>query len=484
MIGRPIDDISTLVNNCDDRVWKVYADGLTTSINQADSDMGKQLLMKYKPKNLAELAAWVAAIRPGFASLLDKFLNREEYSTGVQELDDLLSDSYHYMLYQESIMAFLVWLGIEEKGTYDIIKKIAKKKFTQAELANLKKELKTNWINNMGNEDHFDENWQVVQDAAAYSFNASHALSVAIDSLYGAYLKSHYPMEYFTYALTFYTEDIKKTANLTDELSSFGIRLEPIKFRKSGAGYTMDKENNVIYKGIRSIKYMNEEVGNQLYEMRDKHFNNFFELLEVFPGDSRQLEILIELGFFSEFGKAKRLKILAGTYEKFHGKKIIKKDNNPFDIDLINKYTNDITEKQYRFKDGIPNEMLLEACENVPDENYPMGYILKKQQEYLGYIEYKDENLDSSYYVVTDFKVFKNKNKPYVTLYRPQDGKLIKTKVFNGNKFSGEPFYLYSILKIDKFYTRFKSKLINGKWVNTEEQEDVIDDYTVINRGN
>ena len=88
--------------------------------------MGKQLLMRYKPHSLAELSAWVAAIRPGFASLLNHFLDREEYTTGVKELDDLLQDSFHYLLYQESIMSYLVFLGIEEKGTYDIIKKIAK----------------------------------------------------------------------------------------------------------------------------------------------------------------------------------------------------------------------------------------------------------------------------------------------------------------------------------------------------------------------
>jgi len=126
LIGRPIDDIATLVNNCDDKVWDIYEKGLTTTINQADSDLGKQLIMRYKPKSLAELSAWVAAIRPGFASLLNNFLDRLPYSTGVEELDELLTDSFHYLLYQESIMAYLVWLGIEEKGTYDIIKKIAK----------------------------------------------------------------------------------------------------------------------------------------------------------------------------------------------------------------------------------------------------------------------------------------------------------------------------------------------------------------------
>lgn len=168
LIGRPIDDIATLVNNCDDKVWDIYAKGLTTTINQVDSDMGKQLIQRYKPRNLAELSAWVAAIRPGFASLLNNFLDRKPYSTGVKELDDLLEDSFHYLLYQESIMTYLVWLGIEEKETYDIIKKISKKKFKEEELEELKEKLLKGWIKNVGTEEGFHETWQVVEDAARY----------------------------------------------------------------------------------------------------------------------------------------------------------------------------------------------------------------------------------------------------------------------------------------------------------------------------
>ena len=50
------------------------------------------------------MAAYVAAIRPGFASLLNNFIERKPYSTGVDELDELLKDSFHYLMYQESIM--------------------------------------------------------------------------------------------------------------------------------------------------------------------------------------------------------------------------------------------------------------------------------------------------------------------------------------------------------------------------------------------
>jgi DNA polymerase III alpha subunit len=193
-INQPIDDIKTLLAKCDDKVWDLYANGITATLNQADSDYDKQILTQYKPHSFEEMSAYVAAIRPGFASQLNSFVNREDYSTGVEELDNLLADSFHYIMYQENVMTYLTWLGIPEKETYDIIKKISKKKFTDKELNDLKERLRKGWIKNIGNDNGFQKTWEIVELNAKYSFNASHSASVALDSLYGAYLKSHYPL--------------------------------------------------------------------------------------------------------------------------------------------------------------------------------------------------------------------------------------------------------------------------------------------------
>ena len=47
LIGRPIDNINTLIKNCDEKVWDIYANAMTTTINQSDSDFGKQTLKRY-----------------------------------------------------------------------------------------------------------------------------------------------------------------------------------------------------------------------------------------------------------------------------------------------------------------------------------------------------------------------------------------------------------------------------------------------------
>ena len=475
LLGKPMDDINTLVANCDDKVWDVYAKGLTTTINQADSDYDKQILKKYKPRNLSELSAYVAAIRPGFASLLSNFVDRLQYTTGVKELDDILEDSFHYLMYQESIMKYLVWLGVEEKGTYDIIKKIAKKKFKEEELNELKSQLRAGWVKNVGREEGFNETWQVVEDAAHYSFNASHSLSVAIDSLYGAYLKAKFPSEYFTVALSLYSDDLDRTAKLIAEMPEFGLSLKPIKFRHSRADYNMEKETNSIYKSLSSLKYMNKEVSEQLYDMRDQQFGSFIDLISVFPGNSRQREILIRLNYFSEFGGSLKLLKIAELYDKYNGKKVLKKEKLDLPIDIVMKYAKSETEKQYRFEEEGMTTMLSELCSLIPDKNLPILAQIEAQKEYLGYIDLVDPS-KSTKAVILDINA---KFTPKLSLYRLYDGQTISVKLkkkdYESNPVSSGMIIDYRVTKKPAW-----KKDENDQWIQDYSREDLwLTSYTI-----
>jgi DNA polymerase III alpha subunit len=473
LIGRPIDNIDTLVANCDDKVWDVYAKGLTTTINQADSDFDKQILKKYQPKNLAELSAYVAAIRPGFASLLNNFVERQPYTTGVKDLDNILDDSFHYLIYQESIMKYLVWLGIEEKGTYDIIKKIAKKKFKEDELKELKDQLLVGWVKNVGTEDGFNETWQVVEDASRYSFNASHSLSVAIDSLYGAYLKAYYPLEYFTVTLSLYSDDLDRTANLIAEMPAFGVSLKPIKFRHSAASYNIEKETNSIYKGLESIKYMNAQLSEDLYNMRDQKFDSFIDLLKVFSGNSRQLDILIRLGFFEEFGKTLKLLKIAEIYSTYSKRKVLKKDQLNFPLKLVQKYAVKESDKQFSFEQEGMDALLREFIELIPDEDIPLRTRLESQMEFLGYLDYVVPTAKHKGFVLN----VDTKYSPKITMYIFENGRTVTYKLGKA-AYTKNPFNKGDILEF-RTEEKQQTRKIDGEWVKLDATETWISNYAI-----
>ena len=482
LLNMPIPTIREFNKLLDDKTFDIYEKGLTCTINQVDSDWATGIVKKYKPRSLDEMSAFVAAIRPGFASLLDNFINRREYTTGVKELDYILKDSYHYLMYQESIMSYLIYCGIDEKETYDIIKKIAKKKFKEKELEELKKQLKHGWINAVGKEEGFDETWQVVEDASRYSFNASHSLSYAYDSLYGAYLKSHYPLEYYATVFNKFTGDERRTTNLTKELEYFGIKLYNPKFRYSKATYHPDKESNSIYKGLASIKYMNEKVADELYSLKDCVFDDFIDVLETVHEctsiNSRQLDILIKLDFFSEFGKSQKLLDITAAYDEIYSKKQFKKDKLPLGLseEIVRIYAAKETEKMFM---QVETRLLLKKIiQAIPNKSISMESIFANHLEFVGYCSYTDESYDERVCVISDLKTNKW-GTAFATLYKLKDGKSMTLKV-DKNYFANKPLKKFDIIRVAFISENFKRRKIDGKWILTDDKEYVLERYSMV----
>ncbi|MCC0678440.1 MULTISPECIES: PHP domain-containing protein [unclassified Clostridioides] len=460
-----IEELNSLLNS---KTYEIYKNKLTCTINQVDSDYATNLASKYKISSVAETSAFVASIRPGFTSLLDNFIKRKPYTTNVKELDILLEDSYHYLMYQESIMKYLIWLGIEESESYDIIKKVAKKKFKEKELKELHTKLKNNWIKKVGTENNFEDTWQVVNDATSYSFNASHSLSYAYDSLYCAYLKSHYPLEYYTVAFNLYNEDTERTRKLTDEIKYFDIKLENPKFRFSKSEYFFNRDKNSIYKGIESIKFLNSDIGEYLYSLKDNKYDSFLELLIDLQGhiNSKQLSILIKLDFFEEFGKSNKLLETYDIYNSIYSKKQFKKDSLPCNMEIMRRYSNKETEKIFKEVDTKKLCSYLES--QIENTDIPISEKIQAHFEFVGSCNIKDDNSNPRYCLVIDIDT---KYSPKITLYNLKSSNIkifkVSKSIFDDNKID-----IYDLVYLKSTKEKAKSKKIDGKWIKSNSESE------------
>ena len=219
------------------KAWDMYARGLTLCVNQCEQEGTKNKCKRYKMKNTSELASFVSAVRPGFASQLNNFLDRKPYTNGVKELDELFSDSQKYILFQENIMGFLGWLGIDMKETYEIVKKISKKVYTDhpEQMEELKNRCRPMWIKHVGSEEGFDRTFKVVELSGQYIFNASHAYCVGLDGAEIAYCKANYPFETYEVCLNWFNnkKNKDKVAALQQEMKvGFGINVGELKWGK------------------------------------------------------------------------------------------------------------------------------------------------------------------------------------------------------------------------------------------------------------
>ena len=483
-IGKPIMPINELLSKIDDNVWRLYRKGLTCTLNQCDSDWATSLCIKYHPSTLRELVMFVASLRPSFNSWRDTFMARKLYTTGSKELDDVLKNSDRYILFQENLMQYFEWLGIAPAESIGLIKKISKKKIHQEDFDALENSLRDNWIKQTGSEKNFKETWALIQSCISYGFAAPHALAVAIDSLYGAYLKANYPLEYYTVCLNNYIGDEARTARLTKELEAFGISIKPVRYGYSKGKYAADHETNSIYKGVSSIKYLNAAVADEMYIHRT---DSFIEICKSHIANARQMHILVLLGFFADFAKAGKLVKFLELFNMLDGKQRIAFDKVkelkslcPTVETILDGYT-----KMKIYYDinktitGIESSMddFLSACwDEMPDEDISLTTKIQAQNEYLGYIEYVNPTLKQhgNYGIVTDIVCRRN---AVFTVYKLDNGKTATIKMsqsmFNeGYEINGVAEH-YKKGDIINYSCTSKPKWmkVNDEWVRTDENE-------------
>jgi len=410
-INKPIlstTELSNLVEN-DTAVWDLYANAYTIGVNQCEGEGSKQKLKRYKPRNISELCAWIAAIRPAFKSMYNKFESREPFEYGIPAFDNILQTPqfpYSFVLYQEQTMNTLNYAGFPLDECYGIIKAIAKKhpekvKPLKERFLNGFKEkiLKENNISESEADDMSAKVWQIINDSCGYGFNSAHAYCMALDSLYCAWLKVHYTYEFYEVLMQMYSDkgNKDKVQALKAEMKkAFGIKEGPYKWGVDNRRFVADKNNGLIYPSLLSLKGFSQGCADALYEMaQNKKYDNFLDLVKDLTENkkdinSSRLDILIRLGYFSEFGPAKTLLKTVEYYDKYQcaGKtKQFKKDSLPLEaIPYIETYAIKETDKQYVLDTDGVGKMLLEIVHNIPNEEIPLKDRLAAESEYLGYI--------------------------------------------------------------------------------------------------
>ena len=404
----------------DDATWQIYADGYTQCVNQCEQPKSTQKVMRYKPKNIAELTQFIAAIRPSFQSMYQTFEQRQHFDYGIKALDDLLQDEYcssSFILYQESLMKVLGFAGFPMSETYTIIKAISKKKDY------IIKDAKPKFIKNFAqaildtgetdddNKAHelADKVWTIIENSAAYGFNSAHAYCMAIDSVTIAYLKAHYPLEFYKCVLQRFTDkgEKDKVALIKQEMLKRGYKLKDIQFGDDNRSFNIDRDNNCIVQTMASIKDMPKSAPEALYELGKSDIKNRAALYQALMDDPRinkkAIEILFHLGYFNKFAQPNRLIAEYEIYQKYISAKVLTKSS--FDdimIDVIRPCCGKETEKQFR---EIDNKALITAL--IKQANIKPTTIvdrIKWQLEYLGYCTVSDPNSDPNDWLVLEVK--------------------------------------------------------------------------------
>jgi len=368
-----------------------------------------KILTQYPKMSKFLLLSFVSAlIRPCGKGIYDNAVKGIGYTSGVKEIDELLNPVMGYPILQETIMEFVMnFCGYSFLEADKLRKCVAKKLGTKEQLPIIRERFEQNGKKQLNLSDEKAEEiitmfLDCVLFATRYSFSLVHSIAYSAISYECAWLRHYYPLEFVTSCLNTCMDDEKKTNEATAYASKIGIKILRPKFRYSKSEYWMDKASNSIYKGIKSVKFLNNEVANQLYDLGSNHYNNFIELLydinENTSLDARQLDILIKLDFFSEFGTSKELLQIVKMFGLFKqgDAKSIKKEKIANDKDLtsiVARHSVGVTKagKESASFNNLDCKAILTECEefiralNIGD--FSLKEKMLSQQDFMGYID-------------------------------------------------------------------------------------------------
>lgn len=445
-------------------VWRSIRDN-TTLIFQWESNSAQQYMKKFMSDTTLEIARskipnfsmlkWMSfgngLLRPACASFRDSVANGEFYDNGFDALNEFLSPEAGRIAMQETIMQFLVkFCGYSAAESDNVRRAIAKKKGTETLLPEIEQRFiafcsEHYQMTTEQCEEVIKPFLQIILDASAYGFSWNHSDAYSSIGYICGYLRHYYPLEFLTAALNIFGDNMDKTADITAYATKVGIKVTLPKWGLSRSEYFFDKEKRIIAKGLTSIKYMSAGLADELYELASENkYSNFMELLADLDKktsiNSRQLDILIKLDFFSDFGNQRELLRMAdlftNTFKKGDAKKIKKSevDGTPLE-DIVQRYAVGVTKsggvaKSYTLLDVMS---ILKEAEQVIKELHldDLSDILKVRNfydvmGYIGYVSGKDED----------------RRKLYVTETRPlhkkSDGKHFGYSIFTKSIGSGK----------------------------------------------
>ncbi|HWY86389.1 MAG TPA: DNA polymerase III subunit alpha, partial [Gemmataceae bacterium] len=284
--GDPID--WDTIPHGDAKTFALLQRGDAKGVFQLESDGIRELLKRMKPDNIRDLIATNALYRPGplGGGMVDAYVNRKhgrEMPTYQHALmEEVLTETYGVMVYQEQVMRVLNRLGgIELASAYACIKAISKKKqeIIDERKAEFLRGAQERGVSEQTARDIFD----LIVQFAGYGFNKSHSAAYALLGYQTAYLKAHYTAEFMAALLTSEIEDSNKRDNMVEHIADarrLGAEVLPPDVQTCEPDFTVT-DGKILF-GLTAIKGLGRGAAEEIARARtDKGpFRDLFDFCE------------------------------------------------------------------------------------------------------------------------------------------------------------------------------------------------------------
>ncbi len=317
----------------DPKAYQLLQRGRTNGIFQLESAGMKDLIKKLHPESFYDVIPLVALYRPGplQSGMVDKFIarkhGREQTQYDHADLEEILSETYGTILYQEQVMQIASKIAGYSLGEADMLRRAMGKKKPE-EMAKQKTRFMEGAAEKGFERAMADKLFDTIEFFAGYGFNKSHSAAYGVIAYQTAYLKANHPGEFMAAAMTNDRNNTDKVVRYVSDCREMGIPVLPPDINLSRENFTVTSTG--ILFGLAGIKGVGEAAVRGVIREREANgpFDNlqdFCERVDSGVVNSKIIECLIRTGAFVSFGK-KRSQLLAAYPEAIGAAAAIHKD--------------------------------------------------------------------------------------------------------------------------------------------------------------
>ena len=308
----------------DAHTYRLFSEGKTEAVFQFESRGMQGMLKDARPTRLEDLIALNALYRPGPMDLIPSFVARKHGREPVEYphplVEEMLSETYGIMVYQEQVMQTAQILGGYSLGGADLLRRAMGKKKLEEMAEHREIFRKGAAVNKIGQE-KADEIFDLMEKFAGYGFNKSHAAAYSLLAYHTGWLKVHYTAEFFCANMTVEMDDTDKLKVLfEDAIKNFGISFEPPDVNRGNYRFEPVTDKSIRY-GLGAVKGTGQFAVEAIVKARNaggpfKSLFDFCVRVDRQRINKRTVEALIKAGAFDSI-QQNRASLIASVDKAF-----------------------------------------------------------------------------------------------------------------------------------------------------------------------
>jgi DNA polymerase III alpha subunit len=271
---------------------------------QLESPGQMHLSRRLKPRRFQDIVASISLFRPGpvRGDLVTPYVLRrngeEPYSVQLPDLDTVLRPTYGVLVFQEQVLEVAHIVAGFSLAEGDQIRRAMTRDRGPGAMTKLRDEFVSRAVARGVPEETAWEVFGWTEGFAAYGFSAAHAASFAHLSYASAYMKRHYPAEFFCGLLNSQPMGFYSPRTLVNEARREGISILAPDIHRSGEGFTVEEDGAAIRVGLAYVKGLSRKAMDSVLEERERGpFDTIQDIYRRTVVARDALESLVKGGF-------------------------------------------------------------------------------------------------------------------------------------------------------------------------------------------